>query len=52
MEVNLLEEREDGYQAYCVIFDPTEITKIKELQHGDSMETTITAIIEGGLNCE
>ena len=49
MEVNLLEEREDGYQAYCIIFSPAEVKELDELAHGDSIEYIIECVIKDGL---
>lgn len=50
MEVSLLEVREDGYQAYCVIFSPDEVDAIDRLRHKETMEKMIEDIIEVGMD--
>jgi hypothetical protein len=44
IEVNLLEEREDGYHAYCVIFSDhavDDLTRLMEFRMRSSLEETI-----------
>lgn len=44
IEVNLLEEREDGYHAYCVIFSKGMVEELKKLtlyREMNSVEETI-----------
>ena len=48
MEINLLEEREDDYQAFCVIFTPKEIAKLDPLRLR-TMERIIKDVIEVGM---
>ena len=50
MEVNLLEQREDGYHAYCVILDKHEVDILmdKANETGSSLSDTLqNALIVG-----
>lgn len=48
IEVNLLEEREDGYHAYCVILSKesvSDLTRLMELRMQSSLENTLEDLI-------
>ncbi len=51
MEVNLLEDREDGYKAFYIIFTGDEYAELEKLRRYREMET-IEQTIEGALNVE
>jgi hypothetical protein len=52
MEVNLLEEREDGYHAYCVILDNNEVETLRLLKEevkSLTLSDTLKDAIEVGI---
>jgi hypothetical protein len=46
MEINLLEKREDGYQAYCVILDPSEVEALRVVSIEKGLNIPLAVVLE------
>lgn len=45
MEVNLLEEKEDGYQAFCVILTKEEVEELQQVNVNRHLNTTLSEVL-------
>lgn len=48
MEVQLLERRDDGYEAYVIVLEPQEVQGLLELKHAQGL-ANMEETIEGAL---